>query len=266
MKIRFLFLFLGILISSSVVFVITWNNSEDCNEECELEKRRIEAVRPNIGIYEPPVKQTVNFDNVLAMEPDSMELFYYPSPEDGEDRDHFQLFMIIRLPEWLGGNAGDVSAYRVYSTQSVDDQCMVRYWPGDDRQRIENPCRGGFYRAHDGAMTITFGSVPGSPPIALPYLELSSDKNGFLFIEPPTFTTTENGVIGVGRDITPQEILEGSQFYIDAYEKAFPEYPDVPMHFSSMMLAEITPIGSGIKVLYSEFTPTAEYMEIHIAN
>ena len=210
--------------------------------------------------------ESVNFDNIFTMKPDSEKLFYYPNPEDTENRDHFQLFMIIRLPEWLGGDINDVSAYRVYSTQSVDDQCMVKYWPGEDRQRIENPCRGGFYRVHDGAMTVTFGSVPGSPPIALPYLELSNDKDGFLYIEPPSFTTTENGVIGVGKEITPKEIARGSQFYLNAFSKAYPEYPELPLYFSSMTLAEIIPSNYGVTALYSEFTPTSQNIKISLTN
>ena len=47
-------------------------------------------------------------------------------------------------------------------------------------------------------------------PNALPYLELSSDANGSLYVEPPVWTLDENGVVGVGRHMSMQEIREGS--------------------------------------------------------
>ncbi len=220
------------------------------------------------GGWTCPDIETVNLDSIATMKPDSAELFYYPNPEDTENRDPFQQFMIIRLPEWLGGGVNDVSAYRVYSSQSVDDPCMIKYWPGNDRQRIENPCKGGFYRVHDGVMIFSFGSIPSIHPIALPHLDLSSDENGFLFIEPPSFTKTENGVIGHGREISQKEITEGSQFIIDSFAEHFPTYPPIRKTFAGMMLADIVPLSGGVKVLYSNFGLVSNIVEmtIHACN
>lgn len=256
MKTRFLII-IGIIIAIAVSIT---SISVVYNQEIKLVTGMMQSdERP-----EPVIETVFDLSQITTLEPNSAEFFYYPHPEDTENRDYHQLFMIIRLPEWLGGNATDMSAYRVFSAQSVDDQCVVKYWPDEGRQRIENPCRGGFYRIHDGAMTVTFGSVPGNPPVALPYLELSADENGFLFIEPPSFTTTENGVIGVGREITYSEIVDGTKFYVDAFEKAFPEYPQFPLYFSSMTLAEISATNYGVSALYSEFRPASQNITIKV--
>ena len=164
------------------------------------------------GNFASEQKEFTNFENVFTMEPNSVEFFYYPNPDDAENRDPFERYMIIRLSEWLGGNNKDVSAYRAYSMMSVDDGCLVRYWEDAGRQRIENPCSGGFYRAIDGAMTIPYKSVFNSHPIALPHLDLSIDGDGFLYVEPPSFTKTENGVLGYGKEMTRSEVLSGSKF------------------------------------------------------
>lgn len=196
------------------------------------------------------------------MEPDSVRFFYYPNPEETENRDAFETYMLIRLPEWLGGSKNDASAYRVYSAKSVDDPCRVKYWEGEERQRIENPCRGGFYRVHDGVMTFTFSSVPNTHPVALPHLDLSVSKSGFLYIEPPSFTKIENGVISYGREISLQEITEGSKFYIDSFAKHYPEYPKIPLYFGGLQLADIADFSNGGRALYSDFGPISNTIEM----
>ena len=211
-----------------------------------------------------PEKQTVDFGNVSSMEPDSVKFFYYPNPEDTKSRDAFETYMLIRLPDWLGGTANDASAYRVYSAKAVDDPCLIKYWGGDDRQRIENPCRGGFYRVHDGVLTFAFGSVPNTHPVALPHLDLSIDKNGFLFIEPPSFTKTENGVISYGRHVSLSEITEGSQFYIDSFANHYPEYPKFPIYFGGLQLADLASYYDGGRALYSDFGPVSNTIEMKI--
>jgi hypothetical protein len=199
------------------------------------------------------------------MKPNSIVTFYYPNPGDTKDRDAYETFMLVRLPEWLGGAVDDASAFRAYSAKAVDDSCLVKYWPQEGRQIIENPCRGGFYRVIDGAMIRTFGAVPGGAPIALPHLTLSFDENGFLYIEPPAWSKTDNGVLGYGREITIQEVREGSMFLIDSFAKAYPEYPEIPLEFAGMTLAEIThEYDQRFKVFYSEFTPIAQNIEMYI--
>jgi len=83
-------------------------------------------------------------------------------------------------------------------------------------------------------------------------------------VEPPSFTKDGNGVIGYGREITHEDLLQGSQFYIDSFEKAFPEYPEIPLRFAGMTLAEIKSSDYGFIVLYSEFKPLSQSIEIHI--
>ena len=53
--------------------------------------------------------ESVNFDNITTMKPNSVEFFYYHGP--GKDKDTHQLFMLIRLPEWMGGAENNTSAY-----------------------------------------------------------------------------------------------------------------------------------------------------------
>lgn len=209
--------------------------------------------------------QALDLSKITFMEPNSIVSFYYPDPSDTKDRDAYETFMLIRLPEWLGGNSDVPSAFRAYSAKAVDDPCLVRYWPQEGRQIIENPCRGGFYRVIDGAMTRTFGAVPGGAPIALPHLTLSIDENGFLYIEPPVWSKTDNGVLGYGREITMTEVRDGSMFLIDSFAKAYHEYPEIPLEFAGMTLAEIThEYEQRFKVLYSEFTPIAQNIEMYI--
>ena len=215
--------------------------------------------------YTSSKTNTLNPESIFLMEPDSVELFYYPNPEDTENRDPFDRFMLIRLPAWLGGMTNDASAYRAYSLIGVDDHCMVKYWEGEERQRIENPCRGGFYRSVDGAMTVTFGAVPGVYPIALPHLDLSSDENGLLFIDPPKWSKTQNGVIGYGKEITHKEIVQGSEFLIESFAEYYPKYPAIPLEFAGYLLADIRQGNQeSFEVSYSEYTPLSDNIEIII--
>jgi len=223
------------------------------------------VTNPDALIQSDAESQVLDLSKITFMKPNSIVFFYYPDPSDIKDRDAYETFMLVRLPEWLGGNSDDASAFRAYSAKAVDDSCLVKYWPQEGRQIIENPCRGGFYRIVDGAMIRTFGAVPGGAPIALPHLTLSFDENGFLYIEPPIWSKTDNGVLGFGREITLQEIREGSMFLIDSFEKAYPDYPEIPLEFAGMTLADITPeYDQRFKVFYSEFTPIAQNIEMFI--
>ena len=49
--------------------------------------------------------------------------------EQFEKSDAFENYMLIRLPEWLGGGKDDASAFRSYHAVSLSDNCMSRYWP-----------------------------------------------------------------------------------------------------------------------------------------
>ena len=233
------------------------------NAETNSEKSYVFTITNNTLSYKLN-QSAFDLSKISSMRPDSVEFFYYPHPEDTENRDAFERYMIIRLPVWLGGNATDASAYRIFSAKSTDDSCLVRYWPGEERQRIENPCKGGFYRIYDGVFTLGFGSVPNTNPVALPYLEVSADKNGFLFVEPPTFSKDKNGVIGYGRQVSMQEIADGSQFYIDSFAKYYPDYPPIRKNFAGLMLAEIVQVYHGAKIRYTDFQSVTNLVEMII--
>ncbi len=204
-------------------------------------------------------KDLINFENISTMKPNSMELFYYPESPIHEpntpiprNADTYRLFMLIRLPEWMGGDANDASAYRAYNAKSLDDACIVKYWPDDGRQRIENPCQGGMYRVVDGAMTT--GMIHRSTPMtALPYLDLSVDENGLLYAEPPRWTKTENGVIGYGREISFDDFRSGSEFLAESFANTYPDYPPIPLQFAGYDLSEIAPEQYRAKISYLDF-------------
>ena len=158
--------------------------------------------------------------------------------------------MLIRLPEWMGGASDDISAFRAYSAKSLDDSCIVRYWPDEGRQRIENPCQGAMYRVIDGAMT--YGAIHRSTAMtALPYLDLSLDEDGMMHVNPPKFTTSENGVIGQGRNLSLEEIRNSSEFLSESFSDHYPDYPLIPVEFGGYILSEISP---------EEFSTTAKYL------
>jgi len=233
--------------------------------EYDLTKQKITSVetlpiKPGILTGTNPIIEKPTKD-ITVLKPDSMEFFYYP-PQT-ENPDAYNMFMLIRLPEWLGGASQDASAYRAYSAKAIDDACLVKYWPGEHRQRIENPCKGGFYRVIDGVMSWHYSPM-ADPLLALPYLELSTDSEGFLNIEPPEWSKDANGVLSYGRQVTIPEIKQGSQFLIDSFAKYYPEYPDIPMNFAGLTLADINPGDNSVEFHYSSFSSKFDYVKILI--
>lgn len=54
MKTSFLIIIVGLIILSSVIFVLIWNDiPEECDEKCEIEMRRIGAGESGHGIFDP---------------------------------------------------------------------------------------------------------------------------------------------------------------------------------------------------------------------
>ncbi|MCE9651492.1 MAG: hypothetical protein K8Q89_00270 [Nitrosarchaeum sp.] len=195
---------------------------------------------------------SVDTSLIRTMKPNSMEWFYYPNTKNHKKADAYQTFLLIRLPVWMGGDANDSTAFRAYSAKSLDDSCLVKYWGEYGRQRIENPCQGAMYRVIDGAMT--FGATHRSTAMtALPHLDLSSDENGFLYVMPPKWEKTENGVVGYGREMTLDEIRNGSAFLAKSFEKSYSGYPHIPTEFAGYILSEISPDNYGAIVSYLDF-------------
>ena len=209
-----------------------------------------------IEIVESLVAEESNFDlsNVKSMRPNSMEFFYYPYPEDTANRDAFQKFILIRLPEELGGGLDDVSAFRAYSALSVSNHCLIKYWPDDGRQRMEDPCWGSMYRPIDGLMIAGGKPVTNTAPVALPSLDLSIDENGSLYVEPPVWTLRENGVVGVGREISLEEIRKGSQVIVDSYRKTNPNHPDLSVDFAGYVVTQIYHHSNKVEASYQDFS------------
>ena len=88
---------------------------------------------------------------------------------------------------------------------------------------------------------------------ALPYLDLSIDKHGTLYVEPPKWTTFENGVIGNGRSISLDEIRNNSEFLVESFAKSYPNYPPIPAEFAGYALSEISPEKHSTTVRYLDF-------------
>lgn len=244
---------------SQMVGVTIWN------AETNSEKSYVFTIVNNTLSYELH-QGTFDLSQITLMRPNSMEFFYYPNPEDTENRDVFQKFILIRLPEHLGGDADDSSAFRAYSAVSLSDHCLVKYWPENGRQRMENPCWGDLYRATDGVLmaAVDSGRVAFSPN-ALPYLELTTDHRGSLFVEPPVWTLDRNGVIGVGRHVSMEQVRQGSQMLIDSVMKSHPNYPQIPVTFGAYTLTQIH-FSNDVEVMYLDFSPVSDYLYLEIDN
>ena len=260
----------GIVIAASVFALIAIDSvylDTLCAEQGGKRDGNDCVIQPVMKTGNEPESKTVKlaqFENAFSMEPNSVKFFYYPDPEDTENRDPFDRYMIIRLSEWLGGDSADTSSSKPFSMMSVDDGCFVRYWEDEGRQRIENPCSGGFYRVIDGAMTIPYKSTFTSHPIALPHLDLSIDENGFLYVEPPSFTKTENGVLGYGKEMTRAEVLSGSKLLKQKFEESFPDYPTIPLNLAGLLLADIAFEKEGFVLRYSEFSATSDIPQVSV--
>lgn len=200
---------------------------------------------------------------ISEMKPNSMTWFWYPDPDRFKDRDPFEKFLLIRLPDYLGGTINDASAFRAYSALDPSSHCIIKYWPEEGRRRIEDPCGGNTYEPVTGHV-IQIGGNPVlvSKNFALPYLELSSDENGYLYVEPPVFTEDQNGAIGIGRTISQQEIDVTSKF-IAAREKQIRDAMEkfvLPDQFSTgHKLAQISDDGIRKKIASYVHPDTKEF-------
>jgi hypothetical protein len=122
------------------------------------------------------------------------------------------------------------------------------------------------YRVIDGLMITNPDHIMNTSPAALPFLGLFIDENGFLHVEPPTLTREENGVVGTGRFISPQEIDHGSQIMIDGYEKSNPYHPQVPIRFGGHYLVELH-ANHDVEVRYSDLASlSSQHITLKIDN
>lgn len=138
-------------------------------------------------------------------------------------RDAFENYLLIRLPEWLGGEKSDASAFRAYHAIGLSDSCLTRYWASEGRWRMENPCSGDIYRAWDGlavagpaSIGVVGGTISTGYHPALQMLRLSVDSEGYLIAHKPDNNLRGDGVQAEGRRLSPQDVDESNRKMIQA--------------------------------------------------
>jgi hypothetical protein len=214
--------------------------------------------RQVIHTFDEPSLKLSNPEGLVTIseiKPNSAVWFNYPDPDHFKNRDPFERFILIRLPDYLGGTVNDASAFRAYSAIDPTSHCLLKYWPQEERRQIEDSCSGSRYEPVSGHATIISGhSVLVSKNLALPYLTVSSDENGYLYAEPPTWTEDKNGVVGIGRTVSEEEIKATSQWVADR-EKQIRDAMEgftVPDHLSTGH--KLDHIGSnGIRTNLAEY-------------
>jgi Rieske Fe-S protein len=128
------------------------------------------------------------------------EVITYPKTGDRVlNEEAFRKWQFIRLPEELGGDKKDVTAFRAYSMICLHLWCLWKYWPEDNRKRGECPCHGSMYDPLTGTAFAGPASVQAPPSNTLPQLNFETDADGFMYISPVTWGVNDNGVVGYGR-------------------------------------------------------------------
>ncbi|HEX9678130.1 twin-arginine translocation signal domain-containing protein [Nitrososphaera sp.] len=128
------------------------------------------------------------------------EVIIYPRSDDPvQNREPFRTWQFIRLPEELGGQKNDASAFRVYSMICLHLWCLWKYFPQDGRKRGECPCHGSMYDPLTGKAFAGPASLQGPPSNVLPKLDVEVDGQGKVWILPPVWSPDRNGVVGYGR-------------------------------------------------------------------
>src|SRR5574337_1151229 len=161
-----------------------------------------------------------NYVKISDMVPNDFGYFMYPSSYNFSDNANaYQKFMLIRLSKIMGGDKNDTSSFRAYSALDPTSHCLMKYWPQDGRQRIEDPCISPPYRSIDGVSDNPGLEMIRAPSTgALPKLDLDVDSQGYLVVKPPVWTEDKNGVVGIGRDISKDQILDSSRYLLERYE------------------------------------------------
>jgi hypothetical protein len=160
-----------------------------------------------------------NYVKISDMVPNDFGYFMYPSSYNFSDNANaYQKFILIRLSKILGGDKNDTSSFRAYSALDPTSHCLMKYWPQDGRQRIEDPCISPPYRSIDGVSDSPGLEMIRAPATgALPKLDLDVDSQGYLVVKPPVWTEDKNGVVGIGRDVSKDQILDSSRYMLERY-------------------------------------------------
>jgi len=153
--------------------------------------------------YKTAAGKVVNVNDLSTFPPNSHWVITYPSSGDAtldvQNSDIFVKYELIRIPAVLGGDKKDASAFVAFSKVCVHLWCSPNYNPGNGHQQYECPCHGSTYRIPDGLSTAGPAAIQPPPTNAIPLLTLSTDSDGFLYVEPPVWDVTKNGVLGYGR-------------------------------------------------------------------
>ncbi|MDR3783256.1 MAG: twin-arginine translocation signal domain-containing protein [Candidatus Nitrosotalea sp.] len=138
--------------------------------------------------------------NVKTFPKNHSEVITYPLSGDAVlDQEPFKKWQFIRLPDELGGDAEDVSAFRAYSMVCLHLWCLWKYWPQEGRKRGECPCHGSMYNPLNGKAFAGPASLQASPSNVLATLNFEADNDGNLWIKPAVWSVNENGIVGYGR-------------------------------------------------------------------
>jgi rieske iron-sulfur protein len=141
--------------------------------------------------------------NVNTFQVNHSEAVIYPKTDDPVlNKEAFRAWQFIRLPEELGGNKNDVSAFRLYSMVCLHLWCLWKYWPQEGRKRGECPCHGSMYDALTGKSFAGPASLQAPPSNVLPRLDLEIAADGNISIKPPNWSVNGNGIVGYGRFLT----------------------------------------------------------------
>ncbi len=208
----------SIFMIAIVIFAISWYAVIVYNSPSATSHQN-----ERIFLLDPYDKSQERYATIYNMNPNSAGFFMYPPSYTSNPENSYQRFLLIRLPEWLGGDKDNVSAFRAYSALDLTSHCVVKYWPQNGRQRIEDPCSGSMYRSLDGYLLTIGNRILLNGNNALPQLDLVSDNEGYLYVKPPKFTDEENGAIGIGRKLSQEEI-NNSTIFINQHPSLSQEY------------------------------------------
>lgn len=138
--------------------------------------------------------------NVATFPLNHSEVIIYPKSDDPVlNREAFRAWQLIRLPKELGGDRPDVTAFRAFSMVCLHLWCLWNYSPVQKAGAC--PCHASTYDPVTGKAFGGPASFQSASSNVLPRLDLEADAQGFLWILPPVWTVTGNGIVGFGRSL-----------------------------------------------------------------
>jgi hypothetical protein len=213
-----LIVFFGFVALATVIITVSIGFLQPANKLMEREKIKL---------------QDGTFVKISNFPVNHGELFTYPSSyEFGKAENAYQLFVLVRLPKELGGDKNDISSFRAYSAVALESHCLVKHWPQEGRNTVlQEPCHNGVYRIKDGLL---IGVEPLYDNLfnALPYLALSTDEQGYIYVDPPTWAPDKNGVVGIGRSVTPDLYKNTAAAELNDYLSKSGSKLEIPLELS----------------------------------